>query len=65
MSALLILAPIMGTPITQGFLSRYPVVVVAIFDCVSSLGDPRERRGYVAIPPNFGPSKRLGLCNHV
>ena len=66
MSALKILAPIMGTWITQGFLSRYPqllgpakvVVVVATFDCVAFLGDLREHRGYVAIPPSSGPSSR-------
>ena len=33
---------------------------VATSDFVPFVGDPRERRGYVAIPPTFGPHRRQG-----
>ena len=37
-----------------------PLGCVATFHLVSFLGDPRERRGYVAIQPIFGPQEGKG-----
>ena len=34
--------------------------VPSSFDFVPLFGDPRERRGYVAIPPTCGPLRRQG-----
>ena len=35
-------------------------IYVATSDFVPFVGDPRERRGYVAIPPTLGPREGRG-----
>ena len=52
----------------QGLRSKFPPIVgpregsgeAATSDFVPFAGDPRERKGYVAIPPTCGPPRRQG-----
>ena len=73
MEPLLILSPFVGIPENIGVTQQYRPLLgagegkghLAPSNFVPFCGDPRERRGHVAIQPTFGPPRRQGWHNHL
>ena len=49
---------------TEQTCPRPLFIALLCLEFVPFVGDPRERMGYVAIPPTVGPPRRQGIYSH-